>query len=58
MAITINKGGYQEVLGATESMKEDKNSWVEFFQWLHKRGLDGVKLIDGNICTAMLEAVE
>ena len=32
--ITVNKDGYREVLGAAEGMKEDKASWVSFFQWL------------------------
>ena len=38
-------------------MKEDKTSWVSFFQWLRSRGLDGVKLIVGDKCLGMLEAV-
>ena len=38
-------------------MKEDKASWVGFFQWLKSRGLDGVKLIVGDKCQGMLEAV-
>ncbi len=38
-------------------MKEDKASWVSFFQWLRGRGLDGVKLIVGDKCPGMLEAV-
>ena len=38
-------------------MKEDKASWVSFFQWLRGRGLDGVKLIVGDKCMGMLEAV-
>ena len=38
-------------------MKEDKASWVSFFQWLRGRGLDGVKLIVGDKCLGMLEAV-
>ena len=38
-------------------MKEDKTSWVSFFQWLRGRGLDGVKLIGGNKHVGMLEAV-
>ena len=40
----------REVLGAAEGMKEDKASWVSFFQWLRGRGLDGVKLIVGDKC--------
>ena len=35
----------------------DRASWVSFFQWLRGRGLDGVKLIDGDKCKGMLEAV-
>ena len=38
-------------------MKEDKASWVSFFQRLRGRGLDGVKLIVGDKCMGMLEAV-
>ncbi len=49
--------GYREVLGAAEGMKEDKASWVSFFQWLRGRGLDGVKLVVGDKCLGMLEAV-
>ncbi len=38
-------------------MKEDKASWVSFFQWLRSRGLDGVKLVVGDKCLGMLKAV-
>ncbi len=38
-------------------MKEDKASWVNFFQWLRGRGLNGVKLIVGDKCLGMLDAV-
>ena len=34
-----------------------KASWVSFFQWLRGRGLEGVKLIVGDKCLGMLEAV-
>ena len=53
----MNEDGYREVLGAAEGMKGDKASWVSFFQWLRGRGLDGVKLIVGDKCLGMLEAV-
>ena len=48
VAIAVNEDGYREVLGAAEGMKEDKASWVSFFQWLRERGLKGVKLIVGD----------
>ena len=57
VAIAVNEDGYREVLGAAEGMKEDKTSWVNFFKWLKSRGLDGVKLIVGDKCLGMLEAV-
>lgn len=57
VAIAVNEDGYREVIGAAEGMKEDKASWVGFFQWLKDRGLDGVKLIVGDKCMGMLEAV-
>ena len=57
-AIAVNEDGYREVLGAAEGMKEDKASWVSFFQWLRSRGLDGVKLVVGDKCLGMLEAVQ
>ena len=57
VAIAVNGDGYREVLGAAEGIKEDKASWVNFFQWLQGRGLDGVKLIVGDKCLGMLEAV-
>ena len=55
--IQLNEDGFREVLGAAEGMKEDKASWVNFFQWLKNRELDGVKLIVGDKCLGMLEAV-
>jgi transposase-like protein len=56
VAIGVNTDGYREVLGAAEGMKEDKASWLEFFQWLKSRGLTGVQLIVGDKCLGMLEA--
>lgn len=38
-------------------MKEDKGSWVNFFQWLRSRDLDGVKLVVGDKCLDILETV-
>jgi transposase-like protein len=56
IAVGVNSEGYREVLGAAEGMKEDKSSWLSFFQWLRSRGLSGVQLIIGDKCLGMLEA--
>ena len=52
--VQLNEDGFREVLGAAEGMKEDKSSWVSFFQWLRGRSLDGAKLIVGDKCMGML----
>ena len=52
--VQLNEDGFREVLGAAEGMKEDKTSWVSFFQWLRGRSLDGVTLIVGDKCMGML----
>lgn len=57
LAIAVSEDGYREVLGTAEGMKEDKASWVSFFQWLRGRGLEGVKLVVGDKYLGMLEAV-
>ena len=57
VAIVVNEDGFREVLGSAEGMKEDKASWVSFFQRHRGRGLDGVKLIVGDKCMGMVEAV-
>lgn len=56
VALGVNEDGYREVIGAAEGMKEDKASWLSFFQWLKERGLDGTQLIVGDKCLGMLEA--
>ena len=57
VAIAVNENGYREVLGAAVGITEDKEGWVGFFQWLRGRGLSGVKLVVGDKCLGMLEAV-
>jgi len=57
IAIGVNEEGHREILGATEGMKEDKESWLSFFQWLISRGLKGVKLIVGDKGLGMLESI-
>ena len=57
VAIGVNQDGYREVLGASEGMKEDHESWKNFFVFLKNRGLSGVRLIVGDKCNGMLEAI-
>lgn len=47
--IAVNEDGYKEIFCATGVTKEDKASWVEFYKWLKRPGLEGVKLIVGKL---------
>ena len=57
VAIGVNQDGYREILGAAEGMKEDRESWRNFFVWLKERGLTGVRLVIGDKNLGMLETV-
>lgn len=57
VAIGVDEDGYREIIGAAEGMKEDSESWKSFMVWLKERGLDGVKLIVGDKCSGMCDAV-
>ena len=57
VAIGVDEDGYREIIGAAEGMKEDADSWKTFLVWLKERGLDGVKLIVGDKCLGMCNAV-
>lgn len=57
VAIGVNKDGFREILGAAEGMKEDRESWLNFFTWLKGRGLAGVRLIISDKCLGMLESI-
>lgn len=53
----MNEDGYREVIGAAEGMKEDAESWKTFLIWLKEHGLDGVRLVVGDKCLGMCNAV-
>ena len=53
----MNRDGCREIIGAVEGMKEDRESWKEFFVGLKNRGLRGVRLIVGDQCLGMLESI-
>ena len=57
VAIGVNEDGYREILGAAEGMKEDHESWLNFFLWLKERGLNGVRLFIGDKNLGMLETI-
>lgn len=57
VAIGVTEDGYREVIGTAEGLKEDTESWKNFFVWLKSCGLDGVKLIIGDKKLGMVESI-
>ena len=57
VAIGVTEDGYREVIGTAECLKEDTESWKNFFVWLKSRGLDGIKLIIGDKNLGMVESI-
>ena len=57
VAIGVNNDGHREILGASEGLKEDTESWKNFFVWLKSRGLTGVRLITGDKAMGMVESI-
>lgn len=57
IAIGVDRDGYREVIGAAEGLKEDRESWKNFFIWLKERGLRGVRLVTGDKCLGMCETL-
>ena len=58
VAIGVNSAGDREVIGCSEGYTESAESWREFFSWLKRRGLSGVRLVTGDKCAGMLGALE
>ena len=57
VAVAVNEDGYREILGASEGIKEDKASWMNFLNDLKRRGLSGTQLFIGDKCLGLLEAI-
>lgn len=48
IAYAINARGKREIIGFKSYPAETKENWRDFFQWLKKKGLNGVKLITSD----------
>lgn len=58
VAIGVNSEGNREIIGAEEGGKEDKDSWQRFLRHLRGRGLKGVRLMVGDKCLGLTEAMK
>ena len=57
VALGVNGDGSREIIGACEGGKEDMQSWLDFLRHLKARGLKGVRLMVGDKCLGLVEAV-
>lgn len=57
VALGINEDGNREIIGACEGGKEDTESWLAFLRHLKARGLKGVRLMVGDKCLGLVEAI-
>jgi len=57
VAIGVNSEGTTDILGVTEGMKEDAESWRQFLRYLTKRGLKGVQLVTSDKCLGLVEII-
>ena len=58
VALGVNSAGNREIIGAAEGGKEDKESWLKFLRSLKERGLSGVRLMVGDKCLGLVEAIK
>lgn len=57
VATGVNADGFREVLGVSEGMKEDHESWLNFLRYLKARGLSGTGLFVSDCCQGLVEAI-
>lgn len=58
VALGVNSEGNREIIGAAEGGKEDKESWLRFLRHLKERNLKGVRLMVGDKCLGLVEAIK
>ena len=58
VALGVNEAGNREIIGAAEGGKKDKESWLNFLRSLKERGLKGVRLMVGDKCLGLIEAIK
>lgn len=57
VALGVNSAGNREIIGAAEGGKEDKESWLKFLRSLKARGLSGTRVMVGDKCLGLVEAI-
>lgn len=53
VAIGVNQDGYREILGVSEGLREDRESWSNFLRYLKERGRKGVQLMISDKCPGL-----
>lgn len=57
VAIGVNSEGFREIIGVSEGLTEDKESWCKFLRHLKDRGLEGVELVVSDKSLGLVETL-
>ncbi|MCC5789322.1 MAG: IS256 family transposase [Opitutales bacterium] len=57
VAIGVNEHGFREVIGASEGMSEDKESWKNLLTELYRRGVREIDLVISDKASGLVESL-
>lgn len=57
VAVGVNDDGYREIIGVSEGLKEDKESWREFLRYLKGRKLESIDLVISDKSPGLIEVL-
>ena len=57
VAIAVNSDGYRDIIGVSEGIREDKESWRGFLRHLKSRGLKGVRMFVSDKSLGLIESI-
>jgi len=57
IVVGINEDGYREILGVKIANSESKQSWLEMFRGLKRRGLHGVEVVTSDAHEGLVDAL-
>lgn len=57
IAVGVSEDGFRDIIGVSEGLKEDKESWKSFLRELKDRGLQGVELFISDKSLGLIESL-
>jgi len=57
IVVGVNEAGYREILGVRIADSESRQSWLETFRWLKRRGLRDVEVVVSDAHVGLVDAL-